>query len=429
MKHRSLGFTGPEKFAQALADLEERASGTKEKPAYDYSDLVERFSQGAELSRLDRRKLAYALTEGMPPLLERPVLPQALEEMSQRLRSGSSQPLAGAIFCLLQVRPGASTGLDLLRQWVNENLKTYGPGHPLLEHWIQHADLFGPKGPDILAELMLRASSISEGLQASRVPPHCWLAEEALPNLGRWTAVEWHHKRQDFYGFLEAELPHSIARTLDAALRRLLEPGSSPSRVPEIEAFFLKHLGHPSLDHKGLWQTVSEPSRALARKWVNEKNIKLFYNHLVQAGDKHRLHFWMQYLDLVDDVRIAVGANDSYSSNPEISQALGKEIAYLDYAESSVSAVFLKVGGWWIVEFSQVGNATFGYRAEHKPADFWWKSVRYSIYSLKAGVDWPHRVIHPARKLPDSDWRQGYAYRLRDALNNEFPLAGFVPGP
>jgi len=426
-------FPGPKNFQQALLRVERIASGTSARPPYDYADLVERFSRGEELSAGDQRKLPYALLEGTPPLLERPNLEGALAEMSRLVRSGRSRPMQGAIFCLLQVRPGHSNGLALLRQWVRKHLEKYGPRHRVLGHWTTHAALFGENGPQVLAEMMLQASDFQEGLRHSQVPSQCWLVEEALPILGRRTAVECHQKRADLYAFLERGHRHLIPKVVETSLLRLLEPGTSSSRVPEIETFFVRNLGHPSLDSRGLWQTVSEPARALARRWLNEKNIKLFYEHIVRSGDRHRLAFWLQFLDDgVDDVRIVVGPNDSKSHNEEIRKAIDtREIAGLHGGPApNVSAVFLKLKSidWWIVEFSQVGNATYAYRSGHKRPNFWWGKNTFHMEELKqGGTNWPYRVIHPGGYLDSRAWQQEYANKLRSVLHGEFPQQSFRP--
>ncbi len=427
-KPLAVDLPGPKLLARCLETLDRNLAGGQVRPPYDYGDLVERFSRQQPLSARDLRKLPYCLAEGQPPLMDRPCLPQALEVLTEQLEAGRGRALGGAIYCLLRHPTSRTQGFELLRRWVEASLKRHGPRHRQFEHWLRHLELFGTRGPEYLARLLCQASSLREGFKQSRLPSQCWLLHQALVLLGGWTAVGQVEKRSEFYSFVEeGGYSHLIPRIVESALLGILNSDASLRRVPDIEAFFLKNLGHPSMDRKGLWQAIDELARDLARKWVNEKNIKLFYEHLVQGGDKHRLHFWMQYLDQVDDVRIVVGSNDSYSRNPEIRSALGREIAYLRDAPSSVSAVFLKVGQWWIVEFSQVGNATFGYRTEHKPAGFWWASSYYSIHRLKAGINWPHRVIHPAGNLRDSEWRQEYAARLRVALNNEFPPAVFVP--
>jgi len=426
-------FRGPRKFSQSLDRLSSRLVGGTNRPPCDYADLVDRFSRGEALSRGDQRRLAYAMLEGQPPLLERDCRAKALELMGRQLEAGSSVALEGAIYCLLQMPPGRTQGLTILRRWVAKNLRSFGPKYRLLEHWRHHSLLFEEDdlGPKYLADLILQESDLSEGLSRSRIPGHCWLAEAALPFLAVRMAAGEPERRAALYAFLEDGHVHAIPGVVGVMLNRFMEPGARRQRIPDIEAFFLKHLGHPSMDRKGLWQTIDEPARALARKWVNEKNVKLFYDHLVQYGDKRRLNFWMQYLDQVDDVRIVMGSGDLNSASREVREAIrSADIGRLFRSGSSaanLSAVFLRLGQWWIVEFSRKGNATYAYRDTDKPRDFWWGRDQYRMIDLKVRSDWPHRVIHPAGNLSASQWQHDYVAGLRVALNNEFPPAGFVP--
>lgn len=414
-------FPGPVRLREACEQLARKFANVEAPADFDYDDLVERLHRGEELSGRDRSRLPWALGSGRPPLLQRSSLGRALRILSEQLQRGRARPLQGAVWCLTHLDAGRLEQADGLREWVCANLRHYGPRFKSLEHWFSHLRLFEPRGEEYLAETMLKHEPLEEGLSGMQLHPRSWIPMRAVEVLARTMAVE-RPRRLEFFHLLEKEYPDLIPGCVGIMLARIRQKEDWRRPIAEIETFFLKHLGHPSINRKGHWSVVPTGALEVARKWVTERSIRLFYDHLVRSGDKHRLHFWLRYLDMMDTARILVGPSDSQSANQEVRRAIReREIGRLFDVPSDVSAVLLQVGHWFIVEFSQVGNATYCYKTEHLKPDPWWRQSDFSVGDLRRGTHWPHRVVHPHRVGSEEEWSDKFAEALRRATEGDFP--------
>lgn len=130
---------------------------------------------------------------------------------------------------------------------------------------------------------------------------------------------------------------------------------------------------NPKLKDVGIataWNRVPEKVWRMVRSWVNEANLRLFFELLAgrSGSDEGRLHFWSRYLDQIQWTRLVFGHETIQLSrrNPQVRALLAQE--YGSYAtfqgSKDLDAFLMQIGNYVIVEFSKTGNACYVYPSQ-----------------------------------------------------------------
>ena len=133
---------------------------------------------------------------------------------------------------------------------------------------------------------------------------------------------------------------------------------------------------NPKLKVAGIapaWNRVPDPVWQMVLSWVNERNLKDFFDILAARNnaDEGRLAFWSKYLKQITWTRLVFGA-DTMSlkqSNAEVRNLIAREegayaqlTRFLDF-----DGFMMQIGPYIIIEFSKTGKACYGYQADRIP--------------------------------------------------------------
>lgn len=117
------------------------------------------------------------------------------------------------------------------------------------------------------------------------------------------------------------------------------------------------------------WNRVPEPVWQMVLGWVNEANLKLFFELLAgrSDSDEGRLEFWSRYLEQITWTRLIFGSEtmDLARSNQEIRSLLAQEeeTHAILTLNNDVDAFMMQIGDFIAVEFSKKPNACYVYRS------------------------------------------------------------------
>lgn len=135
---------------------------------------------------------------------------------------------------------------------------------------------------------------------------------------------------------------------------------------------------NPKLKSAGIataWNRVPDPVWQMVLGWVNERNLKDFFDILAarNKADEGRLAFWSKYMKQISWTRLVFGAETIAlkNGNPEIRDLIAREegsYATLT-ANQGVDAFMMGIGEFIIVEFSKKPNAAYVYRARSMKFD------------------------------------------------------------
>lgn len=151
---------------------------------------------------------------------------------------------------------------------------------------------------------------------------------------------------------------------------------------------------NPKLKAAGMataWNRVPEPVWRMVLGWVNEANLKLFFELLAgrSGSDEGRLEFWSRYLEQITWTRLIFGSEtmDLARSNQEIRNLLAQEEG--TYAtltlNKDVDAFMMQIGDYIAVEFSKKPNACYVYCSKQLRFDLNARRYTGSTGDLKYG--------------------------------------------
>jgi hypothetical protein len=185
---------------------------------------------------------------------------------------------------------------------------------------------------------------------------------------------------------------------------------------------------NPKLRAAGIataWNRVPDPVWQMMLGWVNERNLKDFFDILAarNSADEGRLAFWSNYLKQITWTRLVFGAETMAlkTRNAGVRDLIAREEgAYAELTgKREVDAFMIRIGGYLIVEFSKKPNACYVYKMDKVPFDPYHAKYDGGTDDLAAGYNQQHRcaarVVH----------RHGWQYQAQDSLDR----LGIHPDP
>lgn len=174
---------------------------------------------------------------------------------------------------------------------------------------------------------------------------------------------------------------------------------------------------NPKLKAAGIataWNRVSDSVWYMVLGWVNERNLRDFFDILAARNnaDEGRLAFWSRYLRQITWTRLVFGADTMAlkSTNPGVRDLIAREEgAYARLTgKPEVDAFMMQIGSYLIVEFSKKPNACYAYKVDELPFERYDKYYDGGTTDLAAGFyGTPSaRIVH----------RDGWQTRAADDL-------------
>ncbi|HSI49154.1 MAG TPA: EH signature domain-containing protein [Ideonella sp.] len=175
---------------------------------------------------------------------------------------------------------------------------------------------------------------------------------------------------------------------------------------------------NPKLKSAGIataWNRVPDPVWQMVLSWVNERNLKDFFDILAarNQADEGRLGFWSNYLKQISWTRLVFGADTMAlkRTNPGVRDLIAREEgAYAQLTgKREVDAFMMQIGSFLIIEFSKKPNACYVYQADQLPFEPYSKFYDGGTSDLAAGF----RVESAARIVHREGWQARAAAELR----------------
>lgn len=162
---------------------------------------------------------------------------------------------------------------------------------------------------------------------------------------------------------------------------------------------------NPKLKAAGIataWNRVPDAVWQMALSWVNERNLKDFFDILASRNkaDEGRLAFWSKYLKQIKWTRLVFGAETMAlkRSNPDIRDLIAREEgAYAELtSKREVDAFMMQLGSYLIIEFSKKPNACYVYKADRLPFEPYSRSYAGNTADLAGGFHGENaaRIVH-----------------------------------
>jgi hypothetical protein len=154
-------------------------------------------------------------------------------------------------------------------------------------------------------------------------------------------------------------------------LAALLERYAGTSQREKVHEV-LKHLaldqwGNPQYESSAGWNNVNADTKKMVIQWFVRADLEAFFKVFSYGAEVRRFNYWMRFIKQVtlseiflndDAMFYATFQQEKFKKNNvgRFKRIVGKSTA--------ANAFMIKIGGYYIVEFSELNNATYFYRKQ-----------------------------------------------------------------
>ena len=255
----------------------------------------------------------------------------------------------------------------------SKNIADTGINPDWVECTLEHKQVFGDAPCARYAPAMLRGETEAiNSLRASLgIDDSSWFVRElVLAQIAVATEESDGVFEQHLPQLLTILAPNHILR--DRGLGLLLDRHAKVVQTPLqplLRDAAVAWWGNPWLRSNSMrWGGVSPHARAMVTEWLKLEFIEAFFTLLAEEGigDRRRLEFWKRYVNAIDQIHFALGADALRASSRDFVE-LRKKMTGLTVelrdAVSSNNAFVMTMGNLVVVEFSGRANALYGYDA------------------------------------------------------------------
>lgn len=247
------------------------------------------------------------------------------------------------------------------------------------------------------------------------IPANSWFWQELILGAVRHATQG---NDEEFRGqiLMLIELVKSAPVYRDKAIAEILNrfyKCSSRAVHPELRDFVIHGSvwKNPKLKAAGIataWNQVPEVVWRMVMGWVNERNLKDFFDILAarRNADHGRLKFWSRYMNQISWTRLVFGSETIWQKehNAGIKTLLeseegtyailkGQPGGYHPLPDKDLDAFLMQIGDYVFVEFSKSGNGAYYYHLSDTKLDLNARSYGGSTADLKSGY-YPNRTPH-----------------------------------
>jgi hypothetical protein len=139
-----------------------------------------------------------------------------------------------------------------------------------------------------------------------------------------------------------------------------------------LKAFAVDQWGNPHLTRQAQWGHVKPKIKEMVSQWLVLEDLQDFFELLQsdRAADNRRLGFWRLYIKQISYSHIVLGRDIWFSQDTdwkEFQQKKKGRISRLDGGTTTNNAFIMRIGGYFFVEFGEIGNACYGYSEGNEP--------------------------------------------------------------
>ena len=396
-------FGKPNLVEETCRQAEQLFQGyTKAKPSKEDAYAAARaFLRGQPLDAWQRDLIASAVAEPIREQSGEMVL--GAKRFSTLLASYEAEAKAGDLWRLtwhgllysyfsfdpeLDKGEAAKAGWEALRAFLQRTWPSVSRqvGNELVPDWVNvlraESDVLTNRPVDKYAKAYLQGQTEPIDRLASDlgIPPSSWFWHALVLGAVRSATAEadgeFRRLIPQLIGLIKGS-PAFRDEALEAILTRYHACKSAPPHE-QLRDYVCQQTvwKNPKLKAAGIataWNRVPDPVWQMVLGWVNERNLKDFFDILAARNnaDEGRLAFWSKYLQQISWTRLVFGA-DTMSlkrTNAGVRELIAREEgAYARLtSKPEVDAFMMQIGSHIIIEFSKKPNACYVYQADQLP--------------------------------------------------------------
>lgn len=360
-----------------IGDIYKQVAQQKSREAYEaaYKYLV----GDLDLAPHDYDLIAFALCEPIIELAGRKVvsdekkLSELLSRYSKEIDQGEFWELTclGVLQSYFQISD-ADDALDVLREFLRSKFKRIYESCDFKPVWMealnenQHLLSKDPCAIYAMEWLNGNDDRVSQIKSEIKIPENSWFWKElflsCVKETTRLNDSSFKESIPKLLTFLRQH-PAQIDDGLKFTLERY-QKCSENAVDNELKDFAVEQWHSPRLRAAAgsKWRHVEDSTWKMVLGWVNEANLRLFFQILKRRGiaDKDRLDFWLKYINQVSWTKLILGdETDSYlRRNKGLADLYEKEKDSFSrlLSKGNLDAFIMKIQNYLIVEFSTEGG-------------------------------------------------------------------------
>ncbi len=210
-------------------------------------------------------------------------------------------------------------------------------------------------------------SRVSNQLESLSIAPNSWfwdsLVNSSIKSVKTMKEEDYFKVIPRFLLLLERNPIYTTA-----ILTALLERYASTSKRAVVHEA-LKHVcltqwDNPQYDSSAGWRNVGSDTRKMVVQWFVRADLEAFFKLFSQTADVDRFDYWIKFIDKISFSQIFLGpaaVQSRHAEHRKFRELNRGRLKNLTGSTASNNAFLLKIDNVHIVDFSDTGNACYGY--------------------------------------------------------------------
>ncbi|MFT0771434.1 EH signature domain-containing protein [Psychrobacter aquimaris] len=210
-------------------------------------------------------------------------------------------------------------------------------------------------------------SRVSNQLESLSIAPNSWfwdsLVNSSIKSVKTMKEEDYFKVIPRFLLLLERNPIYTTA-----ILTALLERYASTSKRAVVHEA-LKHTcltqwDNPQYDSSAGWRNVSLDTKKMVIQWFVRADLEAFFKLFSQTADVDRFDYWIKFIDKISFSQIFLGpaaVQSRHAEHRKFRELNRGRLKNITGSTASNNAFLLKIDNVHIVDFSDTGNACYGY--------------------------------------------------------------------
>lgn len=210
-------------------------------------------------------------------------------------------------------------------------------------------------------------SRVSSQLESLNIAPNSWfwdnLIQSAIKSVKTMPEDDYFKMIPRFLLLLEKNQLYTTA-ILAALLERYAATSKRPIVHEDLKRVGLAQWGSPQFESSAGWRNVSIDTKKMVIQWFVRADLEAFFRLFSQTADAKRFDYWIKFIDNISFSQIFLGSSALQSRQFEHRKFIELNKGRLKNLVGSTAtnnAFLLKIDNVYIVDFSDTGNACYGY--------------------------------------------------------------------
>ena len=210
-------------------------------------------------------------------------------------------------------------------------------------------------------------SRVSSQLESLSIAPNSWfwdsLVSSSIKSVKAMKEDDYFKVIPRFLLLLEKNPIYTTA-ILTALLERYASTSKRTLVHEALKSICLTQWGNPQYDSAAGWRNVNPDTRKMVVQWFVRADLEAFFKLFSQTADVDRFDYWIKFIDKISFSQIFLGpaaVQSRHAEHRKFRELNHGRLKNITGSTPSNNAFLLKIDNVHIVDFSDTGNACYGY--------------------------------------------------------------------